>query len=199
MKTHKLHRTIAAMFAAAGIGFAGVALAANSPMSKDAYSAEKDRIDAAYKSEVANCKPMAGNAKDVCEVIAKGNRDMAKADAEASYKNTAKARFDARVAHADAAYNVAKEKCDDLAGNPKDVCVKEAKAAEVKSKADAKVDRVAADTTQSSMKKVSEAKQDAREDKRDAEYKVAVEKCDALSGDAKDRCLAAAKRAFGRT
>jgi hypothetical protein len=33
---------------------------------------------------------------------------------------------------------VAKEKCDDKAGNEKDVCVKEAKAALVRAKADAK-------------------------------------------------------------
>jgi hypothetical protein len=38
-------------------------------------------------------------------------------------------------------YDVAKEKCDDLSGNAKDVCVKDAKAAQAKAKAEAKDDR----------------------------------------------------------
>jgi hypothetical protein len=34
---------------------------------------------------------------------------------------------------------------------------------------------------------------DARDDTMDAQYKVAKEKCDALSGDAKDSCIKEAK------
>jgi hypothetical protein len=200
MKTTQISRTIAAMFAAASMGIASVALAATATtMSSNTYKAEKDRIDAAYKAEVAQCKPLSGNSKDVCEITAKGHRDVAKAEAEASYKNTAKARYDARVAHVEANYKLAKEKCDDLAGNNKDVCVKEAKAAETRGKADAKVDKVATEQAQDSVKKVAEAKQDAAQDKRDADYKVAVEKCDALAGDAKSRCVADAKARFGRS
>jgi hypothetical protein len=91
------------------------------------------------------------------------------------------------VAKAESAYAVAKEKCDDLAGNTKDVCVKEAKAVEVKALADAKMGQ-----------EIGEAKKDAAQDKRDADYKVAVEKCDALSGDAKTSCVATAKTTFGK-
>jgi hypothetical protein len=200
MKSTQLSKTIAAMFAAASMGFASVALAATATtLSSDAYKAEKNRIDAAYKAEIAQCKSLGGNAKDVCEVTAKGHRDVAKAEAEASYKNTAKARYDARVAHVEANYKLAKEKCDDLAGNNKDVCVKEAKAAEVKGKADAKVDKVATEQAQESTKKVADAKTDAAQDKRDADYKVAIEKCDALAGDAKSRCVSDAKMRFGRS
>ena len=49
------------------------------------------------------------------------------------------------------------------------------------------------------MKKTAEAKKDAAEDKRDAEYKVAVEKCDALAGAAKDTCVRDAKTRYGKT
>ena len=35
-------------------------------------------------------------------------------------------------------------------------------------------------------------------DKRDADYQVAAEKCDALGGDAKSACLGQAKARFGR-
>ena len=36
-------------------------------------------------------------------------------------------------------------------------------------------------------------------DKRDANYKVAIEKCDALAGAAKDACVSNAKAQYGKT
>jgi hypothetical protein len=39
---------------------------------------------------------------------------------------------------------------------------------------------------------------DARDTKMDAEYKVAKEKCDSLSGDAKDQCIKQAKVKYGQ-
>jgi hypothetical protein len=198
MNKTRVHSTVTALFAAASLGLAGVAFGATNPgMSADAYKAEKDRIDAAYKADKAACKPLSGNAQDVCEVTAKGKRDVAKAEAEAHYKNTAAARYDARKAKVEADYKLAKEKCDDLAGNNKDVCVKEAKAAEKRGLADAKVDKAVAEGQP--PQQVAEVKKDAAEDKRDAEYKVAKEKCDALAGDVKDRCVAEAKRKYNKT
>jgi hypothetical protein len=88
---------------------------------------------------------------------------------------------------AESNYDVAHERCDDMAGNTKDVCVKEAKAVKVKAMADAKLGR-----------EIGEARQDAAADKRDADYKVAAEKCDALSGDAKSSCVSSAKMSYGK-
>ena len=130
---------------------------------------------------------------------AKGRDDVARAEAAAAYENTPKTRENARVAHAEATYKVSVEKCDDLAGNPKDVCVKEAKAALVRAKADAKVDRVAMDTRKDSASKQNEAVKEANTDKRDADYKVAIEKCDALAGPAKDACIGNAKIQYGKS
>jgi len=93
---------------------------------------------------------------------------------------------------------VAKEKCDDFSGNAKDVCMKEAKANHVRATADAKVDRVAADSQNTAAEKTAEARKDATEDKRDAEYKVAIEKCDSLAGTSKDTCVRDAKMRFGK-
>jgi chromosome segregation ATPase len=193
-----MSKLMISLLAAAGIAFAGAAGAADNPtMSRDAYKAEKDKIEAAYKSAKDQCGPMSGNAKDVCQAEAKAKEKVAKAELEANYKNTDKARADAKVAKADADYDVAKEKCDDLSGNQKDVCVRQAKAAHVKAKSDAKVMKVAAKTT--SPEKRAEARKEAREDTRDAQYKVAVEKCDAMSGAAKDACVQKAKVQFGKT
>ena len=195
-----MSKLLISLMAAAGIAFAGGAVAANdhAGMSRDAYKADKDKIEAQYKSEKDACKSQSGNAKDVCEAQAKGKEKVAKADLEARYKNTDKARYDAKVARADADYDVAKEKCDDLKGNDKDVCVKEAKATHTKSKADAKVARAQREDTVKTSNKVTEAKRDAAEDKRDADYKVAKEKCDAMSGDAKDKCVSQAKMKYAQ-
>ena len=157
-------------------------------MSHAEYSAKKDQISADYKSDKAACDKLSDNAKDVCVEKAKGKESVAKAELEYSY--TGKDSDAAKVAEkkADANYAVAKEQCDDKKGNDKDVCVKEAKATHEKALADAKLN-----------KKVSSAEKDAAQDKRDADYKVAVEKCDAMSGDAKSACVKAARERYGKS
>ena len=195
-----MSKLMISLLAAAGIAFAGTAGAADSKtMSRDAYKAEQDRIEAQYKSEKDRCGSMSDNAKDVCQAEVKGKEKVAKAELEAQYKNTDKARNDARVAKADADYDVAKEKCDNLSGNQKDVCVKEAKAAHTKAKANAKVVKVDQKTASNTAEKRTDVRKEAREDTRDAQYKVAIEKCDAMSGAAKDQCVKDAKMHFGRT
>lgn len=194
-----MNKLLMSLLAAAGLAVAGSAGAANTTLTKDQYTAEKSRIEASYKADEARCKSLSGNLKDVCELEVKGTRDVALADAEAAFKNTPAARFDARVARVEAQYKVAKEKCDDLSGNLKDVCVTEAKANEVKGKADAKVDKVATESSQDAAKKTADARIAGAEDKRDAEYKVAIERCDALAGDAKDQCVKSAKARFGKS
>jgi hypothetical protein len=169
------------------------------PISKDTYDQAVKNAEAQYKMDKDACSSRSGKSKDICLAEANGKEKVAKADAESAYKNTPKVREDARVTRAEATYNVAKEKCDQLAGNPKDVCVKEANAVLVKAKADAKVDRVAADTRQDAAAKQADARKDANADNRDADYKVAVEKCDALAGSAKDACISNAKAQYGKS
>jgi hypothetical protein len=196
-----MSKLLIALLAAAGITLAGAANAADDQktMSRDQYKADKDRVEAQYKADKEHCSSLNGNAKDVCQAEAKGKEKVAKADLEAQYKPTAKNRYDAKVARADADYDVAKEKCDDMSGNQKDVCVKQAKAAHTKAKADAKVARADADASRKAGEKRADARQDAREDTREAQYKVAVEKCDAMSGAAKDQCVRDAKQHYGKT
>ncbi len=198
-----MSRIMLAMLAGIGVGLSGAGQAQMPATQVGAISkASHDQMvkdaDAQLKAAKAACASLAGNAKDVCLADAKGKHSIAKADADAAYKNTAKARESARVAHAQANYDVARERCDDLSGNPKDVCIKEAKAALVKGKADAKVDRVAADTSRDAATTRAEARKDATADKREADYKVALEKCDALAGAAKDSCVGNARAQFGK-
>jgi hypothetical protein len=78
-------------------------------------------------------------------------------------------------------------RCAAVTGNDRDVCLEQAKATLIAAQADAKADR-----------KSIEARLDAREDKLAAEYRVAIEKCDAYAGAVKDQCVSAAKTAFGK-
>jgi len=195
-----MSKLMISLLAAVGIAFAGAAGAADTKtMSRDAYKADQDRVEAQYKADKERCSSMTGNAKDVCQAEAKGKEKVAKAELEANYKNTDKARNDARVAKADADYDVAKEKCDDLSGNQKDVCVKQAKAAHTQAKAGAKVAKVDQKTSASTADKRADVRREARDDTRDAQYKVALEKCDAMSGAAKDQCVKDAKMHYGKT
>ncbi len=156
-------------------------------MTKDAYKSGKDGITSQYKTDKAACSSMSANAKDVCIEEAKAKEKVARAELEYGYTGKPRDATKVQEVKAKTAYAVAKEKCDDQAGNAKDVCVKEAKAVEVKALADAKMG-----------KQIGEAKTDAAVDKRDADYKVAAEKCDALSGDPKTTCMNAAKAKFGK-
>ena len=161
---------------------------ATGSIDKAAYKSGKTRIGAEYKTDKTACGKMTANAKDVCMEEAKGKEKVARAELEAAYTGKSADQNKVVMAKAEAAYAVAKEKCDDQAGNAKDVCVKEAKALEVKAKADAKMN-----------KEIGAAKKDAAQEKREADYKVAAEKCDGMSGDAKASCMTAAKAKFGKS
>src|SRR5213083_1367480 len=150
-----MSKLMIALLMTAGLSLAGCAAQREAPVatakpaapiSKEAYDTAVRNAETQYKTDKDACASRSGNAKDICMAEASGKEKVAKADAEAAYKSTPKAREDARITRAEANHHVAKEKCDDLSGNAKDICVKEADATLTKVKADAKVDRVAADT-----------------------------------------------------
>ena len=62
--------------------------------------------------------------------------------------------------------------------------------------ADAKVERESREAGKRSADRTADARRDASNDVRNAEYKATVERCDALAGEAKDRCVADAKARF---
>ena len=179
------HATLKSTVLAIALLLAGGAHAAN--LSKDAYKQAKAGASATYKTEKNACDAMKDNAKDICVQEAKGHERVAKAQAEYDYTGKPKDMTKLNKVKAEATYDVAKERCDDKAGNDKDVCVKEAKAMR---------DKAVADVT--ARKEIGEAKMDATKTKRDADYKVAAEKCDALAGDAKSACMTSAKTKYGK-
>jgi hypothetical protein len=147
------------------------------------HSAALEHASAEYKDARAKCEPLIGHEKDMCLVEAKAAEKRARASAEANYRGTIRAKTDSQIANADADFMVAKVACDVKAGPEKDVCVKQAEATRVKLVADAKAHKTALD---------------AQADARDAQYKVALAKCDAMSGTEKDTCVTTAKSAYGK-
>jgi hypothetical protein len=166
---------------------ASAAAPAATPEGKALYDQTRAAAAAAYKAEKAQCHSVAGNARDVCEAEAKARFVRADEDATAQYRNTLDANTRARMKISAANYDLDRAKCGALGGNDKDVCIQQAKATRVAAEADAKADQ-----------KAFEARQDARDDKRTAEYKVALEKCDAFAGAVKDNCVSTAKSQYGK-
>ena len=185
-RSNSLPSRLRATCLVAAVLLSGAAHAAGT--SKSEYSAERSRADSAYKTEIDGCKSLASNAKDICKLEAKGRLNVAKAEAE--YANSGKPADKNKLGKAkiEAVYDVERERCDDMSGNGKDVCVKAAKATRSKSLADLQLN-----------KDVAAARTDASATKRDADYKVAAEKCEALAGDAKSACMNAAKAQFGKS
>jgi len=172
-----------------------------SGMSHALTNAERDgelsRLSADFKTAKRNCDTMSGNSRDICMAEANGARKVGRAELEARHKGTLQARYEAQVAKADADYDVAKQRCDDFASNAKDVCLKNARAALTRAKAGAKVDRQTRRANRESLQKVADARRDADNEVRKADYAAAVERCDSFAGSAKDRCVAEAKVHFG--
>jgi hypothetical protein len=156
-------------------------------MAKADYKSGKTSIGAAYKADQSACAAYAGNARDICREEARAKEKVARAQLEFDYSGKTNDQRRVHVARAESNYAVAKERCDDKAGNDKDVCVKEAKALRDKTLADIKLGKA-----------IGEARSEASESKREADYKVLAEKCEALAGEAKASCVANAKLSVGK-
>jgi len=178
------HATTALIAAALSL-CAGMAQAAN--FSKSVYDGAKDDIKKTYKVDKDACDQLSGNAKDICVKEAKGREDVALAQLEYNYSGNAKDEAKLIEARYEARYDVAKERCDDRSGEAKDVCQREAKTSYEKAKAELKMN-----------KKVAAAVDDAEETRVKADYKLAAEKCNTLSGDAKDVCVNSAKARYAQ-
>jgi hypothetical protein len=144
---------------------------------RHAYVAEHERIDAEYRAVMQRCDRDSGHARDLCVAEARAARRIAKVDAEARAKDTPKAWHDARIARAEAEFLVAKERCGAFADNAKDGCVSEARAAEARAKAEAERAR-----------RDAEAGHDSQAERA---------RCDALAGEARQQCLANARKPTG--
>jgi hypothetical protein len=167
-------------------------------MSKAQHSAASDNISSEYKIAKEKCASLAGHAKDVCTTDAKANEKIAQAKLDVQYHSTASTRNKSRIHIAEAQYDMDKVRCNDKAGNLKDVCIQQAKTTQSEAIADSKLKMKTTDANVDAKVKVDDAKHAADDTKREAQLKLAKEKCDALAGAAKDTCVGKANMEFGK-
>ena len=174
---------------------AGGAFAGGGGMSKEAFKAAADRVEATQKAEVQACDAQKGNARDICRAAAKGRGKVALAALKADYEPSPEADRAAMIAQADAEYDVARQKCDDAKGPAKDAC--KARADHVREAAvrRAKIERVEA--TRRLKSKGGAGAHVAVKQSPDEKYAAEKARC-GMMGEERDSCMAEAKRRFGK-
>lgn len=170
------------------LGSAGQAVAQlPAPDAKTLHQQALAAAETTFDTAKARCDALAGIPHEICVADARAARVRVEEEAGAAYKNTLAAYTQARMRIASAYYERDKTRCGAAVGNDRDVCLTQAKANLVASQADARADR-----------KAIEARLDAQDAKLDAEYRVALQKCDAYAGDVKEGCVSTARTAYGR-
>lgn len=121
------------MAVAVALAFAGSAYAQQptTPQPRDrapaaAESPEK-RIDREHEAARDACKPLKGNAQDVCKKEADGKQKIAKAELKLQKKDTPENRKELAETKAKAEYDVSMERCEDQKGDAKNACQREAR------------------------------------------------------------------------
>lgn len=97
----------------------------------------------------------------------------------ASAESMSKKEYDANKNKLGMEYDAAKAKCDTLTGNPKDICMAEAKGALNTAKAE----------LFAFYQPTSKTRQEASNVKAESARAVAKQKCDAVTGNARDVCM----------
>jgi hypothetical protein len=182
-----------ALLAAALVGAAAHA----APMSREAHRAQELRIEAEYDAAQARCKPLEGNARDVCKEQARGARDIQQAELALQFKPTADNDEKVRLAKADAVYAVSLQRCRSYDGNAREVCRKDAKAVYAGAKTEARLQKdVVAQQLRSDG--IVRERTEREEKVAEAQFNAARERCEALPGDGRDACLLDVRRRFGK-
>ena len=123
----------------------GSAAAADPPaMTKEAFKAAEERIEATARSERKACATRKGRMAELCTKEAKAREKVALAELEAEYEPGLDSWQEARYVKAEAEYDVAREKCDDLKGAGRDRCIQAAKSTREAAIRLAKVEKVEA-------------------------------------------------------
>lgn len=173
---------------AAALGWTGVAAAQQPAPDRDAaYQQAMDGAEAVFDAAKARCDAVAGIPHEICVADARATRVRTEEEAGAARKNTLAAYTQARMRIASAFHERDKTRCNAVVGNDREVCLRQAKATLVAIQADARADR-----------KAIEARLDARDAKIDAEYRVALQRCDAFAGEVKDGCVSTARTTYGK-
>lgn len=190
-----MHHRIACIAAALCCAAAAQAADPEGTMSKEAYKAQQQRIEAEYDAVQARCKPLDRTARHVCSERARGARDVAAAELEMQYKPTADNDEKVRLARAEATYAVTLEQCKAMEGNAREVCRKDAKAVFAGARAEAKLQK---DVVAQALRSENMVRERGESAEREAEAQVAAarERCEMLPDAGRENCLADVRRRF---
>lgn len=110
-------------------------------MSKEDYQAARKRLAAEAEAERQKCGVRYGTALDYCVAKARGDERVARAELEAAYKPSPKTDYDAAIARANRDEAVTKAECEEKPRDLRKACVKDAKAAAERARAEARAAR----------------------------------------------------------
>ncbi|MDB5857326.1 MAG: hypothetical protein JWQ76_1015 [Ramlibacter sp.] len=182
-----------ALLAAALVGAAAHA----APMGREAHRAQELRIEAEYDAAQARCKPLEGNARDVCKEQVRGARDIEQAELALQYKPSVENDEKVRLAKAEAVYAVSLQRCKPFDGTAREVCRKDAKAVYAGAKAEAKLQKdVVAQQLRSDG--IVRDRTEREEKIAETQFNAARERCEVLPGEGRDSCLLDVRRRFGK-
>ena len=151
-------------------------------MTKPEFEKAKDGIKTTFEGERRACSRLAANTRETCVDRLRGEERIALAQLQLNYTGTADDEFALYQAQYEARYDVDRQRCAELAGKDKDICIQQAKTERDKAKADARMAR-----------RINEAVAEDTRARMKADYELAREKCDVLSGDARGVCIDTAK------
>ncbi|MEW9899442.1 hypothetical protein ABWL39_12525 [Chitinivorax sp. PXF-14] len=202
----------ATLMMSCGVLLAGVSLTASAAMTREEYRQQRELISQRYDANLALCDGKPRASRPLCATEAAADRDMLYADLESGYRNTTDANMAAARAKAEALYSVEQAKCNGLAN--KQGCLHDALASRNHDLADIDANRSRYEVLQASqVVMITEPPEDAPPPAPAAmpapmaapqqapamapepvpEPVPAPQRCDTLSGTAKDICLFDAK------
>lgn len=172
-------------------------------LTDDEYRVAKGQLVHDYQLSQRECTDLPGSARKICLAQVQGDQAVAFAALAHSNLETVATQYKLRIAQAESVYAVARVKCDDLAGKPKAACVRDALATKAAARAQALAAMGINDAQPTLEKATAEARRrdkalaDARsaivQEQRAVGYRVALERCEQLTGDSRSACIATAK------
>jgi hypothetical protein len=122
-------------------------------MTRDEYKAARARIAAEYEADRQQCGAHLGHAAELCVTRARGAKQVAQAELEATYKPSPRTNYDAAIARAKSTYAIAKKECEDQKGDAREGCEKDARAAQERARAAATAARKASVASEAALPK----------------------------------------------
>lgn len=172
-----------------GLMLAGSAWAVPQSLTREAYHAAREKIDAQSEQALDQCKKTADGTQSRCQIEVAGKRKIALAALEARLHPSANNSFKAKIAEVDLHHDLAQQRCKTQhAGADKEARVA-LKACTDQAKADRAKGLNAAHQHAAGQASVDAPPKSEAERQREADLDTAIRKCDSLLGDANLQCI----------